>query len=520
MATFYELPLANDFPYFVVNSSGASVPASGYKLFLYSTGTTTKITTYTDSTGGTPNANPVLLGSTGLPQSGANVVGIWVAQGQTVKAVFAPSTDTDPPGSPIWTRDFGANPPGINDPTANLVANSEWIASGLAPTFISATSFSVTGDQTSILQADRRIKTTNSGGTIYSTIKTSSFGAGITTLVVVNDSGVIDSGLSTLSYALLSATNRSIPPINTLVDGTDPSKKLTFTISGLPTATTKTVSAVLPETFCDGRLTLTSGTAITTSDVTAATTVYFTPFRGNRISTYNGNFWNSSTFTEKSIAVPGSTSSMYDLFIVDSSLALEAVAWTNDTTRATALTTQDGIYVKTGDATRRYLGSFRTTTVSGKTEDSFAKRYLWNYYNRVRRPMLVAESTVSWNYTTAAWRQANNSASNQLDFIIGVVEEQIEAEVHVCVANTTGNGGLYVGIALDATNTNNATVDPEVLSNVITKTSSAYYRSFVTAGRHFLAWVEYSAVVVGTTTWTSADGVAGIIAGIMGKVSG
>lgn len=211
MATFFELPLANDFPYFVVNSSGASVPASGYKLFLYTSGTTTKITSYTDSTGGTPNANPVLLGSTGLPQSGANVVGIWLAQSQTVKAVFAPSTDTDPPSSPIWTRDFGANPPGVNDPT-NITASSEWIQ-GTTPTFISATSFSVTTDQTAIYQVGRRTKTINSGGTIYSRITASSFGGGVTTVTVKNDSGVLDSGLSSVSYGLLSATNQSIPSI-------------------------------------------------------------------------------------------------------------------------------------------------------------------------------------------------------------------------------------------------------------------------------------------------------------------
>ena len=211
MATFYELPLANDFPYFVVDSSGASVPASGYQLFLYATGTTTKITSYTDSTGGTLNANPILLGSTGLPQSGGNVVGIWLAQGQTVKAVFAPSTDTDPPSSPIWTRDFGANPPGINDPT-NITASEEWIQ-GTTPTFISSTSFSVVGDQRTIYHVGRRLKSINSGGAIYSRIISSSFGSSITTVTVVSDSSTLDSGLSSVSYGINSATNTSIPSI-------------------------------------------------------------------------------------------------------------------------------------------------------------------------------------------------------------------------------------------------------------------------------------------------------------------
>ena len=53
-----------------------------------------------------------------------------------------------------------------------------------------------------------------------------------------------------------------------------------------------------------GRLTLTSNTPVLTGDVTAATTIYFTPFNGNRISLYTGSFWKSYSFSEISIAVP------------------------------------------------------------------------------------------------------------------------------------------------------------------------------------------------------------------------
>lgn len=41
----------------------------------------------------------------------------------------------------------------------------------------------------------------------------------------------------------------------------------------------------------NGRLTLTTGTPITTSDVTASTSVYFTPYKGNRIALFNGCSW-------------------------------------------------------------------------------------------------------------------------------------------------------------------------------------------------------------------------------------
>lgn len=53
-------------------------------------------------------------------------------------------------------------------------------------------------------------------------------------------------------------------------------------------------------------------------------------------------------------------------------------AWTDDTTRTDALTTQDGVLVKSSDKSRRYLGTFRTTSAT-TTEDSAANRFLFDY---------------------------------------------------------------------------------------------------------------------------------------------
>jgi hypothetical protein len=176
------------------------LPAVGNQLFFYVSGSVnTKQNTYTDSTGSVANANPLVLNALGEPTTQ-----IWFTAGQSYKVVYAPSTDTDPPVSPIWTID---NLVGINDSTINAV--SEWVA-GPAPTYISATSFSLVGDQTSTFNLGRRLKTTNTGGTVYSIITASTFST-VTTVTVVNDSGTLDSGLSAVSYALLSSTNSSVP---------------------------------------------------------------------------------------------------------------------------------------------------------------------------------------------------------------------------------------------------------------------------------------------------------------------
>jgi|SRR5579863_750633 len=75
-------------------------PLSGGLLFSYQGGTTTKTNTYTDATGNTANANPIILDSLGTaPQ------GIFVPPGTAIKFVLSPPGDTDPPSAPIWTVD-------------------------------------------------------------------------------------------------------------------------------------------------------------------------------------------------------------------------------------------------------------------------------------------------------------------------------------------------------------------------------------------------------------------------------
>ncbi|MFW9927766.1 MAG: hypothetical protein ACFFD1_00055 [Candidatus Thorarchaeota archaeon] len=78
--------------------TNSGVIASGYQLFIYEAGTSTKLTTYTDSTKATSNDNPMILNSSGRLDND-----IYIAQ--SAKFVLATDTDTDPPTSPIWTVD-------------------------------------------------------------------------------------------------------------------------------------------------------------------------------------------------------------------------------------------------------------------------------------------------------------------------------------------------------------------------------------------------------------------------------
>lgn len=197
MATVNAAPLPAPKPYFEDPITG--VPASGYKLFSYVAGSTnTKQNTYTDYTGGVANTNPIVLNSAGQPSTQ-----VWLTAGQRYKFILASPTDTDPPSSGTLLGDYIS---GINDVTASA---SEW-QPGPTPTYVSATQFTLVGDQTGTFTVNRRIQATVTAGTVYGYVSASVFGA-LTTVTVVLDSGALDSGLSAVSYGLLASVNPSVP---------------------------------------------------------------------------------------------------------------------------------------------------------------------------------------------------------------------------------------------------------------------------------------------------------------------
>lgn len=289
-------------------------------------------------------------------------------------------------------------------------------------------------------------------------------------------------------------------------------------------------NSVTPGSFqpfiANGRLTLTSGLPVTTADVTAATSIFFTPYLGNQIALFDGvATWNTLTFTEITISVPATTSTMYDLFAFNSSgtVTFDApLAWTNDTTRATALVLQNGVYVKSGATTRRYIGSFRTTTVSGQTQDALAGRYVWNYSNRVNRAMKVVEATSTWTYSTATYRQANANTANQLDCVIGVAEDSVFVYVHSTESSsnaTTGYSGIGIGFSSTTVNSAITTVMSVSGASVGTVSHHSQYNGVLPIGRNFLVWLE-KGEGANTQTWRGTNGATYLQSGIQGYLRG
>lgn len=276
---------------------------------------------------------------------------------------------------------------------------------------------------------------------------------------------------------------------------------------------------------CQGRLTLTSGTAVTTSDVTAAGTIYFTPFKGNLISLYDGTRWKLFEFTERSLTFSSDLTSgdIKDVFIYDNSgtLTLElSNAWTNDTTRSQSLTKQDGILVKSGAATRRYLGTIRGTGTD-TTEDSKTKRFVWNMYNQHPRGLLRNDSTTTWTYSSSTLRAANNSTDNRVEILTGL-SRYISLEVTVVYEHTSGGASGIVALDQDGT----SAIDSQISTNM--NVQVANQRSWMKGrwqgshiGYHFYQWVEGLTSTANTATWYGQSVVNGeqfVSSGIYGEI--
>jgi hypothetical protein len=178
----------------VLDSNGVPLVGGYWEAFL--AGTTTPRTTYTSSTGLTAQPAQITLDASGRP---ANP--IWLTGGVPVKFRLSNAS-----AEVLLTLD---NISGINDPSAVTTTN-EWIVYSGTPTYIGATSFSVPGDQTATFQVGRRVKTANTGGTRYGTIVSVAFSS-VTTVTIESDSGSLDSGLSEVSYGILSAVNSAYP---------------------------------------------------------------------------------------------------------------------------------------------------------------------------------------------------------------------------------------------------------------------------------------------------------------------
>lgn len=491
------------------NATGQIV--SGGCVWTYTAGTTTAAATYVDVNLTTPNANPIITGTDGKFTA-------YLVPGQSYKFQYEQACTPPAHGASIKTVDNIAATPTTSNNTSTLGTAAQTLSAGTCAYLSDGSGGRTTGQWYPCDSANPYSSTTVTVGMVPTQIAAAASG---TILLNGSVTGLTSLSVGAVYYVGTSGAITPTAPSNRRVLGqADTAASLV-----LGPGDTNPPQTVFANDF---RLSLTTATCVTTSDVTAATTLYWTPCTGNRVTLFdaNGNP-NTLTSAEISIAVPATTSQMYDVWVFNNAgtPALELLAWTNDTTPAVGVTRTSGRYTKSGDSTRLYVGSFRTTTVSGQTEDSKARRYVANYYNVRRRPLRVVDVATSWTYTTNTWRQANGNTANLVDVVIGHVNETaLWLAVTVGSFNAAANNDAEVGIGEDST----TAPASELVGGTGLSTSptiagipiSAYLAKLPAIGRHAYNWIEKANASGGggTTTWVGSSN--GVASGISGWIEG
>lgn len=259
--------------------------------------------------------------------------------------------------------------------------------------------------------------------------------------------------------------------------------------------------------FTGGRLSINSSDPVPSSDSTE-TTLYYLPY-GGAPDCGLLSLWNSTTSGINQLDVSASppsvdlssvnSATLYDVFgyINSGAVALELLVWTSSTagssSRATALTWQNGLLCKSGDATRRYLGTILSNG-AGEVTDGRARRGIYNAYNQVPRQLLASESTPSWTYATATFRASNNDATNnRLHVVAGLDGTYVELTFVEVTGGTTISA--WTGIAKNGTTPANDVNR----SGSDFQTMTAALNDVMAAGYHHFTPVEY--VDSGTATF-------------------
>lgn len=237
-----------------------------------------------------------------------------------------------------------------------------------------------------------------------------------------------------------------------------------------------------------GRLTLTSGTPVLSTGVTAGTSVFYTPYIGNLCPVYDGVQFNAKVFTELTLTLNSNyvLNSHYDCFIINDSGTIRIVtgpAWTTITAGSGArgagagtseLTRLNGLWVNANAmATARnggstfsvnanqgtYVGSLYIDGTAGQitchtTIGQSRKWGVWNAYNRVPISLLAADASASWVNAPTTWRQSRADANNFIQVFAGLPEEVFDGrfvQQIQCFAAASNTSVANIGIGVNST---------------------------------------------------------------------
>ena len=234
-----------------------------------------------------------------------------------------------------------------------------------------------------------------------------------------------------------------------------------------------------------GYLTLTSGTPIIASDVTAVTSVFYTPLTGNIIPIYDGTRFGANIFQELTLTLSALhlANQIYDVFAFNNAGVVTIAtgpAWSTPTAGSgargagggtTEITRINGLYVNANSMTARnggstysvaaqrgtYLGSLLIDATNGQITNHISygqsrKWGVWNAFNRQKVVLLMGDPAASWAVAgNAPIRESNASTLNTAAFFTGLAEEWAGVIFNQFVDTASQGGQFAVGIGVNST---------------------------------------------------------------------
>lgn len=292
-----------------------------------------------------------------------------------------------------------------------------------------------------------------------------------------------------------------------------------------------------------GRLSLSSGVAITSADVAGATTLNLVASGSNSTAIFSGSDFVNRTFADN-VAFALSTGqhgdgARYDVFDYWDGAAVKLCTgplWASATSRGVGANTAELESVQ-GRLVNKYpmlvwngtqtvalnarYATFRGTfkcSAAGQTEDSKTARFLSNYINSTKRPMSVSDGRESWVYSAATFVIAGGgNGFNRVRYLQCVSGRPIEVNAQSwCTNSTVTTREARVGIGIDQSTVDDSTFkNPLVLIDNLACTGSCSYEGDPGFGDHTLYWLEMGA---GTDTQTWIGNRFDITSGLYAEV--
>jgi hypothetical protein len=255
--------------------------------------------------------------------------------------------------------------------------------------------------------------------------------------------------------------------------------------------TNKLVGGVNSLDIPGGRLTLSSNTPVMTADVVGATEIYYSPAASRStaafVPLFTGTYWFMVPFSQLGLVLDTTgvlSGNLYDVFLYYASSAVQigfGPSWStgggSTTARgtgsgSTAIQLLNGLWTNTNAIVLRnnsvnsasipagealYVGTF-LATANGQTTMQFNPAPasdgsnpvmgLWNAYNRLMVSSNDADTTSSWTYATATWRNANGQTANRIRYVDGLAQSPVSG-TYLCYVQGYSGGGVSAAIGLE-----------------------------------------------------------------------